>query len=69
MDKKFMRTLYASYLGYIVQAVINNLPPLLFVTFQREFSLTLEQIGFLVTYNFTIQMLDMWKGLGIKDPL
>lgn len=56
MDKKFMRTLYASYLGYIVQAVINNLTPLLFVTFQREFSLTLEQIGFLVTYNFTIQM-------------
>lgn len=56
MDKKFKRTLYASYLGYIVQAVINNLTPLLFVTFQKEFFLSLDQIGFLVTYNFGIQM-------------
>ncbi len=57
MERKYKRTLFASYLGYIVQAVINNLAPLLFMTFQKEFSLSLGQIGFLVTYNFGIQMI------------
>lgn len=57
MERGFKRTLYASYIGYIVQAVVNNLPPLLFLTFQKEFELSLEQIGFLVTYNFSVQII------------
>ena len=56
MKRKYKRTLYASYLGYITQAIVNNLAPLLFVTFQKEFSITVAQIGFLVTYNFAAQM-------------
>lgn len=40
-----------------MQAVVNNLVPLLFLTFQKEFQLSLEQIGFLVTYNFSVQMI------------
>lgn len=56
MNGSYRRTLYASYLGYIVQAVINNFAPLLFLTFQREFALSLEHIGFLVTYNFSVQI-------------
>ena len=42
-------TLYASYLGYITQAIINNLPALLFVAFQRDFSLSLERISLLIS--------------------
>ena len=37
MEKKYKRTLYASYIGYITQAIVNNLAPLLFVTFQKEY--------------------------------
>lgn len=56
MERKYKRTLYASYIGYITQAIVNNLAPLLFVTFQREYAISLEQIGFLVTFNFLLQI-------------
>lgn len=57
MEKKYKRTLYASYFGYITQAIVNNLAPLLFVTFQKEYHISVAQIGFLVTYNFVVQMI------------
>jgi fucose permease len=57
MKYTYKHTLYASYLGYITQAIINNLSPLLFVTFQREFQISLEQIGLLISLNFGIQIL------------
>ncbi len=47
----------ACYAGSMTQAANVNLAPLLFVTFQQQFHLSLEQIGFLVTFNFTIQIL------------
>lgn len=50
-------TLYASYIGYITQAIINNLPPLLFVTFQTQFDIPLTKISALITMNFVIQIL------------
>ena len=56
MDKGYGRTLSASYLGYVSQAIINNLAPLLFVIFRNTFCLSLSQIGFLVTYNFCMQI-------------
>ena len=46
----------ACYAGYITQAVVNNFLPLLFVTLQAEFSLTLGQITLLVTVNFLTQL-------------
>ena len=33
-------TRMACYRGYIVQGVVNNLSPLFFVIFQREFSIS-----------------------------
>ena len=53
----YAHTLRASYLGYITQAIVNNLAPLLFVTFMSEFSLTLEQITMMTTVNFAVQLL------------
>lgn len=50
-------TLYASYIGYITQAIINNLPPLLFVTFQNRFDLPLTKISALITMNFVMQII------------
>ena len=34
-------TIYACYVGYICQAIINNFAPLLFLTFGSQFGLTL----------------------------
>ena len=56
MKYTYRHTLYASYLGYITQAIINNLAPLLFVTFQKEFHISLEQIGLLISFNFAVQI-------------
>ncbi len=51
------RTRRACYLGFVVQAVVNNLAPLLFVIFQRRLGLGLGLIGLLATVNFAIQMI------------
>lgn len=56
MTTNYKHTLYASYIGYITQAIINNLAPLLFLTFQKEFEISLEQIALLVSVNFLVQL-------------
>ncbi len=33
----YKMTMYACFTGYIVQAIVNNFVPLLFVTFQTDF--------------------------------
>lgn len=53
----YNHTIYASFIGYIVQAVINNFVPLLFLTFQSTYGISLDKITMLVTFNFGIQLL------------
>lgn len=55
--KNYRHTIYASYIGYITQAIVNNLAPLLFLIFRDEFSLPLSKITFIVTLNFGIQLI------------
>ena len=52
----YRSTRIASYIGYVVQAVVNNLSPLLFVTFNRDFSVSTEKLAALVALNFCIQI-------------
>ena len=54
--KNWRGTIYASYLGYVTQAVINNLAPLCFLIFQESFSISLSQITLLTTVNFLVQL-------------
>ncbi len=56
MRLTYRHTKYASYLGYITQAIVNNLAPLLFYTFKNSFGIPLEKIGLLVSINFGIQI-------------
>ncbi|MBO5177018.1 MAG: MFS transporter [Lachnospiraceae bacterium] len=49
-------TIYASYVGYITQAIVNNFVPLLFLTFQSQYDISLEMLGLLVTINFGVQL-------------
>lgn len=52
----YTKTKLACYLGYITQAIAVNLLPLLYLTFQEEFSVSLSQLGLLVTLLFVIQI-------------
>ena len=40
--------MYACFIGYIFQAIVNNYIPLLFVTFQKQYSIPLSQITLLI---------------------
>lgn len=53
----YQNTMYACFVGYIVQAIVNNFVPLLFVTFQTSYSIPLSRITLLITINFAIQLL------------
>lgn len=57
MSFTYKHTKYAAYIGYITQAIVNNLAPLLFVSFQHEFSLSLDKISLLITINFGVQII------------
>ena len=57
MRLTYRHTRNACFVSYITQAIVNNLSPLLFLTFQQEFSISLSQISLLITLNFAIQML------------
>jgi len=57
MQKNYNKTMTACFVGYIVQAIVNNFVPLLFLTFQRTYDIPLSQITLLVTINFGVQLL------------
>lgn len=53
----YRHTRMACYLASMSQAVVCCFPPLLFVNFQKEFGLPLEQVTLLVTLNFLTQLI------------
>lgn len=57
MKDTYKQTLHASYLGFITQAIINNLAPLLFVIFHDQFGISFEKIGRLIFINFGTQII------------
>lgn len=65
----YQLTMYACFIGYIVQAIVNNFIPLLFVTFQKQYSIPLSQITLLITLNFGIQLLVDMLSAGFVDRI
>lgn len=65
----FKHTITASYFGYITQAIVNNFLPLLFVTFQRDFAVSLEKIAGLVTVNFCLQLTIDFASAKLADKI
>lgn len=57
MKDKYQKTMYACFAGYIVQAIVNNFVPLLFLTFESSYDIPLSQITMLITFNFGIQLI------------
>lgn len=56
MSKKYNKTIYACFTAYIVQAIVNNFVPLLFLTLQKSYDIPLAKITMLITINFGIQL-------------
>lgn len=69
MRSPYQKTMYACFIGYIVQAVVNNFVPLLFVTFQKTYQISLSKITFLITINFLIQLLVDMLSAGFVDKI
>ena len=57
IQTKYEHTICAACFGYITQAIVNNFVPLLFLTFQSQYGISLDKIGLLVTINFGVQLL------------
>ena len=69
MKPDYRQTIYACFAGYVVQAIVNNFAPLLFLTFQRTYRLPLSQITLLVTVNFGVQLLVDLAAVGFVDRI
>lgn len=65
----YKRTLTACFIGYIVQAIVNNFAPLLFLTFQSTYGIPLSRITLLVTINFSLQLLIDLLSAGFIDKI
>lgn len=56
MNKAYKWTINACFIGYIIQAIVNNFVPLLFLTFQSSYGIPLSRITLLITVNFAVQL-------------
>ena len=59
MKDKYQKTIYACFIGYVVQAVVNNFVPLLFLTFEKTSDVFLPSKGrrntrFVLVKNFKL---------------
>ena len=57
MKNDYNKTVVSCFIGYVVQAIVNNFLPLLFLTFHSTYGISLEKITLLVTFNFGMQLL------------
>ena len=69
MKKNYQGTIYACFVAYVVQAIVNNFAPLLFVTFETSYRIPLTKITLLITVNFIVQLLVDALSAGLIDRL
>lgn len=55
MQRTYKGTTVACYIGYFVQAIINNLSPILFIIYREQLGISLSAIGSLILINFLSQ--------------
>lgn len=57
LKNNYSHTLRACYIAYITQSIAVNFAPLLFVTFQNIYGITLSQLSILIAATFIIQIM------------
>lgn len=65
----FDQTRRACYTGYVTQAIVNNLAPLLFIVFQTRYHISYEMLGRLVLLNFAVQLATDFVVIKIVDRI
>lgn len=56
-NQKYQKTLAACYLGFVTQAIAANFAPLLFLTFQNAYRISLEKITLIPVVFYLTQLL------------
>lgn len=56
-SRKYQKTLVACYLGFVTQAIVANFAPLLFLTFQSTYGISLEKIALIPVVFYLTQLL------------
>lgn len=69
MKTDYNKTVISCFIGYVVQAIVNNFLPLLFLTFHTSYGISLEKITLLVTFNFGMQLLIDVASIGFVDKI
>lgn len=69
MKFTYRHTMYTCYFASVTSAIINTYAPLLFITFQNEFNITIDKIALLVTLNFAVQMCVDFSGAYYAERL
>ncbi len=69
MERKYEYTVTACYVGYMVQAIVNNFAPLLFLTFHNTYNIPMTQITLLITFNFLLQLCVDFLAAGVVDKI
>jgi fucose permease len=69
MQFTYTHTRKACYLGYVCGAIINNFTPLLFVTFQKQFNVSLGHLALLISINFGVQLLVDMAAVHVVDRI
>ena len=69
MKYTYKSTLHACYLGYVTQAIVNNIAPLLFIIFQDEFKISFEMVGRLILINFGTQIISDFIAARYADKI
>lgn len=57
MKRTYKSTAIACYIGYIVQAIVNNLSPIFFIIYQDELGISYSMLSWLVFINFATQLI------------
>lgn len=69
MKMNYQKTIYACFIGYVVQAIVNNFAPLLFLMFHNSYGIPLEKITLLITFNFGLQLIVDFCAIGFVDRI
>ena len=63
----YVATRRSAHAGYVVQAIVNNLAPLLFVVFHTSLDVPVAQLGVLASLNFGVQLLTDLVAVRVVD--
>lgn len=69
MKFTYQKTIYACFVGFITQAIVNNFAPLLFLMFHSSYGISISKITLLVTVNFALQLLVDLLAIGFVDKI